>query len=284
MPLTATALVTGGIGIYKAIKGASDTADAKTRAKYNIRPTYDIQPEYFQNQQMAQSLAQGGLTDAAKNYYQTNADRGLGASLGASLTTGGGVNTIQDLYDKYDQGNRAIAAADSEQKIKNIQNLMTTNNQLADQKTQKWVLDKYQPYLDTAKSIAGEKAQGAGELNSGLNTIAGAVSSYADGKIKQEDTISKTRTATPENIIPNTASGTGVPANDTSIIGKINPNYQIPGTYTPASQATIEPPDTTGDLEGFVGNSRQIGIDGIMSKYKNSPYAPGLYDYLKQTA
>src|ERR1700761_2569855 len=138
MPFTAAALVTAGIGAYKLIKGASDSADAKKRAKYNIRPSYDISPEYFQNQGIASSLAQGGLPDSSKNFYETNAERGLGSSLGASLQTGGGVNSIGNLYDQFDQNNRAIASQDAQMKIDNIKNLMAADNALAAQKTQKW--------------------------------------------------------------------------------------------------------------------------------------------------
>lgn len=286
MPFTAAALVTAGIGAYKAIKGAGDSADAKRRGMYNLRPTYDIAPEYFANQGIASNLAQGGLPDSTKNYYQTNAERGLGSSLSASLQTGGGVNSISDLYDKFDQNNRAIASADAQQKIENIKNLMAANNSLADQKTQKWVIDKYQPYLDTAKSVAAEKAQGAGEVNSGLNSIAGAVSSYAGAKTKQEDDIN---------------DNTGGNINDPN-----NPGYKAahPGYIEydsgvhPADKAirheaiqagnpsamNVNMPDNYDQLGDFNMDSRRTAISGLLNKYQNSPYYSGLNSYLQPQA
>lgn len=278
MPFTAAALVTAGIGAYKAIKGASDSADAKNRAKYNLRPTYDIAPEYFANQGIASNLAQGGLPDSTKNYYETNAERGLGSSLGAMLQTGGGVNSVADIYDKFDQNNRAIAAQDSQQKIENIKNLMAANNQLADQKTQKWVLDKYQPYLDTSKSIAAEKAQGAGEVNSGLNSIAGAVSSYAGANAKQEDAVNGNAAAKapdPNHIEYN--SGTDAPSNPYT-----NPYNPIkPGNV---SAMNVNIPDSYDDLPSFNSSARASAASGILNNYRNSPYYDGLKQYLQSAA
>ncbi len=288
MPFTAAALVTAGIGAYKAIKGASDSAQAKKRGMYNIRPTYDIAPEYFANQGIASNLAQGGLPDSTKNYYETNAERGLGSSLGALLQTGGGVNSVADIYDRFDQNNRAIAAQDSQQKIENIKNLMATNNQLADQKTQKWVMDKYQPYLDTAKSVAAQKAQGAGEVNSGLNSIAGAVSSYAGAKANQEDGIT--------NVDPNKVAAGETPGT----MGYKYDRAPIEGAsvgadtiQTPAMQ-TIQPgntsamnvpiPDSYDQLPNFANGSRSVAASGILNNYRNSPYYNGLSKYLQTEA
>lgn len=280
MPFTAAALVTAGIGAYKAIKGAGDVADAKKRAKYNIRPTYDIAPEYFANQGIASNMAQSGLPDSTKNYYETNAERGLGSSLGALLQTGAGVNSVADIYDKFDQNNRAIAAQDAQQKIANIKNLMDANNSLADQKTQKWVLDKYQPYLDTAKSIAGQKAQGTGEIFSGLDTIGGAVSDYAGANAKQEDTINN---ADPTKIAKGETPGTMGYRYDRPDLTATG-GMSIPD-YTPTSSLpNVTVPQSYEDLNTFNTTSRQTAINGILNKYKNSPYASGLNSYLQPMA
>lgn len=280
MPFTAAALVTAGIGAYKTIKGIGDTADAKKRAKYNIRPTYDIAPEYFANQGIASNLAQGGLPDSSKNYYETNAERGLGSSLGALLQTGAGVNSVADIYDKFDQNNRAIASADAQQKITNIKNLMDANNQVADQRTQKWVIDKYQPFLDNAKSIAGEKAQGQGEIFSGLDSISGAVSSYAGAKAKQEDDINN---PDPTKLAKGETPGTmGYKYDRPDLYG--GSSMAIPDYKSTSTLPTVNLPKSYDDLNDFNTSSRQAAINGILSKYKNSPYYSGLNSYLQPQA
>lgn len=280
MALLAAGLVTAGIGAYKAIKGASDTAAAKKRALYNIRPNFDISPEYFTNRNIAGSLAGQGLTSDATSYYGDQASRGLGSSIGALLQTGGGINNIQDLYDKFDNNNRAIATQDSEQKVANIKNLMLANNQLADQRTQKWVLDKLQPFQDEAKSISAQKAQGAGEVNSGLNTIGGAVSSYAGATTRQEDPIVASQDKADGSQIPmpnNPAMATPYQPPQTL------PAYTIPGTYDarPSSAMNVELPDSYDGLVKFDNSARSIAASHIINKYKNSPYAQNLPYYLQ---
>jgi len=278
MPLTAAALVTAGVGAYKAIKGIGDSADAKKRAKYNIRPTYDIQPEYFTNQGLAANMAQSGLTDEAKNYYQTNSERGLGSSLGALLQTGGGINSVQKLYDSYDRGAMAIAAEDSQQKINNIKYLMGVNNQLADQKTQKWVIDKYQPYLDEAKSIAGQKAQGSQMLQSGISDIAGAATGWAKGQINKEPTV--TSGATPGSLMElSPARSAGLPIDTTPRVAPFAAQ-----TVSMPSYKDLPIMDSyDGVIDSFTTSSRNSALAGLMNKYKDSPYAAGLFPYL-QTA
>lgn len=275
--LAAAAAVTAGIGIYKTVKGANDSADAKRRAKYNIAPTYDISPEYFKNQGIAANQAQSGLPQSTKDYYETNAERGLGSSLSAMLQTGGGVNSIGDLYDKFDQNNRALASADAQQKIANIRNLMDANNAVADQKTQKWVLDKYQPYLNNAKSIAAEKAQGSGEVNDGLNTVSGAISSYAGANAKQEDTINNGANPDPNKVAKGEEPGTmGYKYDRGPLEGRS-------ATIAPANVSSLHVaiPDNYDQLGTFNNSARSTAVSGILNKYQNSPYYAGLNDYLQ---
>lgn len=282
MPLTAAALVTAGIGAYHAIKGVVDNNSAKLRAKYNIRPTYNIPEEYYTNRDLAASMAQGGLTDAAKNYYEQNAERGLGSGIGALLATGGGINGIQKLYSGFTQGNQALAAKDSELQNDNIRYLVNQNNTLADQNTQKWVLDKYQPYLDTAKSVAAQKAQAAQELNDGINSIGSAVSSYAQGKISQEDKVGHIPSSMDDNgnstvsdSVSALPAASGYTPSNNSLV-KPMPNY-----FTPTNLAA---PTAYDDLNDFNAQARQMAVNNIMTKYQNSPYLADMNNYLSNNA
>jgi hypothetical protein len=262
-------LVLAGIAGYQAIKSANDSAAAKRRARLNIRPTFNIQDEYYKNQNLAEGLAQGGMTQASKNYYQSQADRGLGSSIGALLQTGGGINSISHLYDSYDKNNMAIAAKDSEQHVDNIRYLMGVNKDLADQKTQKWVLDKYQPYLDEAKSIAGQKAQAAGEMNNSLNTLGSAASAYSTSQLYKDK------------------GGAVKQGPDGSVIAAIDPSLSSPTDRIQGpSKATIPNiniPNSYDQLQTFNDQSRQAAMQKILSNYQNSPYRTDLSAYL-QTA
>lgn len=261
-------LVVAGVAAYNGIKGAADKAAANKRARLNIRPTFDIQKEYFQNQSLAQDMAQNGLPDSAKNFYQTNAERGLGSSLGAILQTGGGINDVQKLYSTFDRNSQAVAAQDATQKLDNIRYLMKANNDLADQKTQQWAVNKYQPYLDEAKSIAAQKQQGQAEINSGVNGLASAVASYGAMKASEDNGGSS-------------GSGSGP---DGSTLSATNPNVlTTPSRYGPATLPNIQIPSTPDAQWDFDNASRQTAVASILNKYQNSPYSQQLSKYL-QTA
>ena len=255
MPLGIAAGASALGGVVKLFKSSSASADAKRRAKLNVRPKFDIQDEYFNNVDLASSQAQDGLSESSKNYYQTNAERGLGSSLGALLSTGGGINSIPELYDKFDRNSAAIAAQDSQLKTQNIQNLMQQNNVLADQKTQKWVLNKYQPFLDEAKSIAGQKQEAASLFNGGLNDVTGAITAFATSR-KAKDP-SDTPYGTPD------ASSVIEPTRDPAL-----PN-SMPETLN----------DSLGTIPDLHKQARVNAMGAVLNKYKNSPY----YDILQSS-
>lgn len=175
MPLPFLAVAAGiqaAGSIAKAVKGFGDLKDAKELAKNNIRPTYNIEDEYYNNQGIAENLAQGGLTQQSKDYYTSQADRGLSAGIDATLRGGGGINGIANIYDQYLQGSQRVAAEDSQQRTNNLKLLMDANTTLAGQETQAWALNKYEPYKDTAKAAADAKAAATANIFGGIQGLA----------------------------------------------------------------------------------------------------------------
>lgn len=253
--LGASAAVTAGLGVYKTIKGAGEVADAKRRAKLNIRPTYDIQKQYYDNNNLASSMAQSGLSDSERNYYNTNAERGLSAGIGASLQTGAGPNAVGGLYDSFLRGQGSLAAMGDQLRTQKLNTLMQTNRELADQETNKWALDKYEPFKDEAKAIAGQKTAGQQGINDGLNTVAGAVSSYTAGKTNYEDVAGKAASAGDAGVALGREQG-AMPQLSTSDLG----SAQLPADA--------------------INSTRQQALGDIISKYQDSPYLKGLYQYL----
>lgn len=250
----ASAAVTAGLGLYKTLKGSSEVADAKRRAKLNVRPSYNIQQQYYDNQNLAASQAQTGLSDAERNYYNTNAERGLSSGIGAALQTGQGPNAVGGLYDSFLRGQGAIANTSDQLKTQKLATLMQANNALADQETQKWALDKYEPFKDEAEAIAGQKTAGQQQVNDGLNTVAGAVSNYAGGLTNYEDTANKaTNLGREQGAMPELQTASmGVP---TATL-----QNQIP--------------------EDAINSTRGAAMKDIIAKYQGSPYLSGLSQYL----
>lgn len=180
IPLIAAAAILGGVtGLAKSGFGISQIIKGNKLEDENVRPTYEIQDEYFANRGIAASRAQYGLAPEAMQFYQNQASRGLSASIDANLQGGGNANNIAGAIDNYYQNLYGVAAKSSEMQNNNIKYFIERNLDVAGQKTQKWAIDKYEPYKDTARAAAESKDGGIKNLFGGAGETLGALSSYA---------------------------------------------------------------------------------------------------------
>lgn len=162
-------------GAAKAYSGARQARNGRLLAANNVRPDYNIQKEYYDNQSLAANMAQSGLSEDALNYYTTNAERGLSASLDGVLQAGGNVNSISSAVDNYNRSLAQVAATDSEMKNNNIRYLIDRNKELAGQKTMQWSLNKYEPYKDTAATAAALQKTGTENMYNGISQVGSAL-------------------------------------------------------------------------------------------------------------
>lgn len=189
MPLTASAVSAGIQGIAsiaKFITGASQVKHGREEQRKNIRPDFDIQREYYNNQSLAQSNAQHGLSESAMDYYTTGSQRGLTSGIDAALETGGGVNQIQSLYDQYNRGLAGTSAYDSQLQNDKFNTLYAINKDMAGQKTMRWVLNKYEPFKDRAKAAADEIRAGQQNKQTAAEEFVGAGSSFATSMLSND--------------------------------------------------------------------------------------------------
>ncbi|MFX1709064.1 hypothetical protein PV783_34170 [Chitinophaga sp. CC14] len=178
MPLPLLAIgfgIMAAAGAAKSIVGASQAAKAKRLAAQNQRPDFEISPEYYQNQALAQSMAQTGLPESSLQYYTSNLERGLSGTNSAALQAGGGPNAIASGFDSYRMGLGEVAARDAEMKNANIRYLIDRNRDIAEQRTMQWSLNKYEPYKDTARLASQLQAQGTENIFSGISQVGGAI-------------------------------------------------------------------------------------------------------------
>lgn len=186
LPLAAGAVVGGISALYKIGHGLAQEKDAKYRAARNLRPNFDIQQEYFDNQNIAENLAGQGYTSKTVDNYNSENERGLQSTIDATLQAGGGAGAIQGALSNYNLGNRSFAAADAEKQTKNIEGLFDRNKDLAAQKVQQWVLNKYKPFQDEAATIAAEKSASQQNISTGLAEGTADVSSLAKGSVSSD--------------------------------------------------------------------------------------------------
>ncbi len=162
-------------GAYQFFHSLSDERKAKAELEGLSRPFYKVQDEFYQNRNMAAQQAQGGLTSAAKDYYTTQSERGMGAGVQAILASGGSGADISKLFDTFSRSTFNAAAYDSEAQAKNIQYYMDTNKELAGQKITQWSLNELQPYEDKLSQLTQRISADEQNKYGGLNTAIGSL-------------------------------------------------------------------------------------------------------------
>lgn len=263
--IASAAIAAVGVG-YNIYHGISQNSAANKLKRGLVRPMYPIQPEYYQNQALAENQAQNGLDADAKNYYSDQSDRGLAAGISGTLQGGGDVNNIAALYDKYNQGNRAVATQDSQLKNDNIRYLIDRNKDLAGQQTQQWALNQYEPYKDTASAITALQGAGSQNISKGIGDAAAGASIFA-----------RSGTADPSYPYGTPNSNRVIDAGQTPGLGQ-NPNAPIPvaqpsGLIT-APLALPSPTD-----QDVINTS---ATQDTLRSYQNSPYYDSLNSYFNQ--
>lgn len=263
----------GAVGAgYKIYQGISQNSAANKLQKGLVRPMYKIQDQYYQNQGLAENRAQNGLDENSRNYYNDQANRGLSSGISGILQGGGNVNSIGSLYDKFNQGNRAISTEDSQFKNDNIRYLIDRNKDLAGQETQQWAINKYEPYKDTATAIAGLRGAGSQNISGGLgeigsigSTLAGSVGDPAGLRHPDASRVIDTSTVSTPGIAP---AGTPI-VSPTQTFGGSNPFGTVGGMKV-------------ADNNINTGAINTLATNNTLKNYQSSPYYDQLSAYLNQ--
>lgn len=166
-----TAIVGTGIQAYKAI---DENSQANAINKSNVRPTYTIPQEYYQNLNIANQLAQQGIPQQQYNNQVNSINQNQAggiAALNGSSNPGSGVASVVGQSNK---ANANLNAADSGQRLDNLRYAMQVRGQLAQQKLaqqQYNLFDKYTEQFNKAAALQGasnQNFQGAVSSASGL--------------------------------------------------------------------------------------------------------------------
>lgn len=169
------AAVAVGVGTlaYGIYSSEHDKAQAKKAEQAaGSKPLYQIPEPTLKNQTIVENRAQQGLADSTKQIYMENADRGLSASLDTLTKLGGGVNSIGDIYNNYEESQRTLALMEDQAKFANQQLLINQNNLMANENDKTWQLNILYPWMDKQKGIAEKKARANATLQSSVGTAA----------------------------------------------------------------------------------------------------------------
>jgi hypothetical protein len=181
-PMLLSGLIQGGGGILQIGQGLIQEAQAKKIARNNPRPTYRRPGEVDTNTDIAESRAGQGMSDSARSAMEQLGDRDLTSSIEAITKNGGNVNNIGDIYGHSISGRQRMSILDDEMRSRNIQNLVTANNEMAGYKDKEWEVNVFAPYADKAQAAAALRKQGNDNIWKGVNTVGSAAGNYFTGQ------------------------------------------------------------------------------------------------------
>ena len=179
MAIAAAAAIAGvGISVYKTLHAAHQEKVAQQEQAGMRLPFYKIQNEYYQNENLANSQAQGGFSQSAKDLYGSEAERGYGTGVQGILNAGGSANDIARLNDSFNRSVFNLAAADAQAQMQNIQYFMKANSDLGDQKTIQFLVNQKQPYENQLAQVNQRRAAAQENINQGLSDTVGSLAAF----------------------------------------------------------------------------------------------------------
>lgn len=190
MPFPIGAAIGGVVDAAEFIKSISDEKEAKKELSHLKTPFYKVQDQYYQNDNIAKSLAGQGATSTERQYFTDESEKGLQSGLSGLLQISNDPNQVSKLLDSFTKSVGSFAAKSSEQQVANIQNFMTTNKDLAGQLTTQWGINEFQPYENKLKELTERRgAAQQNEFNS-ASAFAGTVGA-AQTAMSNDDLIKK---------------------------------------------------------------------------------------------
>jgi len=167
--------VAGATLTYKVAKGISDKHTANQIDKGNPFPTENVQPEYQENVNQAQQMAQTGLPEQQYNNQLNNIQRNqAGGLMAISRSANPGANVASILRTGNDSTN-TLNAQDAMMRNRNLLNLLNQRMQLAQQKDKAWDWNHQQRYLQNLAKANAYRSAGNQSINSGVSEAAGTV-------------------------------------------------------------------------------------------------------------
>ena len=174
MPVT-TGIITAGLGLGTTIYGAIQKQKAQKAANANVMPTYQIPQSQNDVLNLAESQAANGMSAAARQQLQNNANSGLAATLNSQQRNGGDANAMAGAYNNYAEGIDKNAIYDDQARVANLRNLQTQYQNQSAYQDKAWQINDYAPWANKAQAIAGQ-LQGANQWEtSGFNMLGGAI-------------------------------------------------------------------------------------------------------------
>ena len=186
MSLLAGALISGALGLGKAVIGGIQSAKGNKQMKNLLanRPQYSIPEAYMKSLGIYQQMAASEMP--GKDYYEqklgeTTARAMTGAERGA-ISSNVYQGAVESAQDKELQAIQDLAKMNAEYKMGAMQNLAGAQQQMGQLQDQVWNYNVAQPY-DIKLNMANEKRQaGAQNAFGGLQDIGSGLMNFLGTK------------------------------------------------------------------------------------------------------
>lgn len=178
MPITLS-LIGAGVGALSG--GANAIAGGRQKKKANEALAANVQPEYntpqteWDNLNMLQSRAGMGLSDSSRAAYTNNADRGLGATIGAIQRGGGDVNSLSSAFDSYLNNTSNMALADDKLKNQHFGEYLAGNQRMSGFQDKEYQINEYSPWANKQQALTQQAAAGANRQQAGMNQFTNSI-------------------------------------------------------------------------------------------------------------
>lgn len=174
----------GTTGFLTTLEGKLELQKAKKREQAaGARPTYETPNPILENQVLAESnFAQGGLSEAARQILTDQNQQAFASALSTLMRTGGGLNSMSELYGVLGQNTERLALLDDEINFRNLQLLMNQNKSMGEEMDKLYQINKLAPWADEKQAIAEMRALAHNKVSAGRTMInqSGATISGSD--------------------------------------------------------------------------------------------------------
>ena len=204
--------VQGILGLGTTVAGLIKEGETKRIAQQLAasRPQYQISPLAGQDLSFAQSELASNGSAAEKAYTDLNNGQ-FSSSLGATLRSGGTPNSVGAIYGNNEDGRLKLQMMRDNLRLAKIQNYVRANQNMQDQQTTQWQVNKFAPWEDKVQANAAAREGASSMVNNGLNTFGAAIGNAGQSAREQKQFSlptypTGTSTSSYVSSIPNTTS------------------------------------------------------------------------------
>lgn len=270
-----------GLGLAKTVTGLVNNGKAKEEAATLARTRPKLGRDTIADNNLAlteSDLGNNGLDAKSKQAYEDLNNGQFSNSIDSILKSGGGANSISELYGNNQEGRMKLASLNTDLRLKQIQNVIDASKPVEARDKEQFAYNIDAPWKDAAQANAAARQGAQSEIWNGIDTVGGALTGAAQNA-HEDKMFSKyfglgTPTVTPQPAQPtlttNEPTYNVAQPNPTSFSGNVgNPllwsnttDINANGSYVPTAP---NPPQNNGQPVN-ISNPNNYGFFNTMMR------------------